>query len=277
MTTTQQVWYKFERNELFVVMGAMSLLLAMAMFSLPMARDWENSIRPAVWRLWQGASPYGTGFYGPPWALVLLSPFAFMPLKLGRGLLFVCSLMALGYTLYKRGRGAVAIFYLFSPPVISSLWFGNLEAFTLLGLVLPPRIGLFFLALKPQVGIGVALLWLVRAWREGGMKEVVRVFAPVSVALGLSFVMFGLWPLHAGELTEVFWNTSFFPYTLPVGLLALVQMVRHDSEDWGLLIGPMFSPYLAFYSWAGPLMGLVGQPLEMLVAVSGVWLIGVLK
>jgi len=62
--------------------------------------------------------------------------------------------------------------------------------------VLPPVVGLFFIAVKPQVGIAVAIFWFVEAARRGGGREVVKVFAPIAVALAAPLAVFGWWPLR---------------------------------------------------------------------------------
>src|SRR5690606_38971700 len=75
----------------------------------------------------------------------------------------------------------------------------NIDWLPLVGFVLPPQIGLFFILIKPQMGLAVALFWLVEAWREGGLREVIRVFGPVGAALALSLALYGLWPLRSSQ------------------------------------------------------------------------------
>ncbi|MFN8462081.1 MAG: hypothetical protein U0X93_09975 [Anaerolineales bacterium] len=60
----------------------------------------------------------------------------------------------------------------------------------LLGFVLPPQVGLILLAIKPQVGIGLGLYWFITIWKYKGLKEVAMAFAPVTILLLVSFVIY---------------------------------------------------------------------------------------
>jgi hypothetical protein len=80
---------------------------------------------------------------------------ALLPENIGRGFLFVVSLAAFAYTDFRLGGKPLALGeFLASPPVLHCLLNSNLDWMPLLGFVLPPPVGLFFLAVKPQVGSG---------------------------------------------------------------------------------------------------------------------------
>ncbi len=100
----------------------------------------------------------------------------------------------------------------------------------LLGFALPPQIGLFFVTIKPQVGIGVVFFWLGMAWEKGKLKEVGRVFLPITIASLVSFILYGFWFLdmqsHVGGWNV---NASLWPYAIPVGIYLLCQAVRRKS------------------------------------------------
>ena len=69
--------------------------------------------------------------------------------------------------------------------------------------------------------------WLVEAWRAGSLRQVVRVFAPVTLVLLVSLAVFGLWPLNMLKATEftTYWNASLWPYSIPVGLVLTVAAI----------------------------------------------------
>jgi len=157
-----------------VLVGAMSLVL-------PPAVDWHSVFRPAARRLLSGQSPYEVeGFFNAPWALLPLIPLALVPENIGRAMLALLNLVIFGHVARRMGAKLLAIsFLLVSPPVLHGILNGNLDWLVALGFVLPPQIGLFFIIIKPQVGIGVGLYWLVEAWRAGGWQRVLRTFRPV--------------------------------------------------------------------------------------------------
>lgn len=253
------------------------VLVVMLTVSFPIiyAVDWGYSFRPAALKLARGQSPYGAEhghrFCGPVWALFPLIPLTWLPEVWGGVVLSLMNLIAFLYVLRKRGASSWgAILFLLSPVVIYSLWAGNLDGLALLGLVLPPRWGLFFLAFKPQIGLGIAVFWFVEAVRE---KEWARLldFLPVGVAILISCIVFGPWFLDAGFLVDVKWNTSIWPAGLPLGLLALWTSFKRRDDGFALAATPLFSPYVGFFSYSAPLLALVKMPMEMLIVDVGLW------
>ncbi len=209
------------RTLLLILVVIVLLVAAMAVF-LPPGVDWQYSIRPAVFELLAGRSPYhlDLGIQGSwdPYAF-FNAPWALLPVAVGRALLAIITILSFAYTAHRLGGKPLAIgLLLVSPPVMHELLVGNIDWLAALGFILPPQIGLFFVSIKPQVGIGVAIFWLVEAWRKGGWREVVRVFWPITAALALSMLIFGLWPLRFATQTGVGWNASLWPMSIPVGL-----------------------------------------------------------
>ena len=133
---------------------------------------------------------------GAYWPLV---PMALLPLEVGRAVLLLVSLISFAYTAWRLGAGRLGVTaFTLSPPVMHCLLNANMEWMPLLGFILPPRIGLFLIAVKPQTGFAVGIFWLFAAWRKGGWREVVRTFAPVTLAMLLSFVLYGPWLFRVG-------------------------------------------------------------------------------
>jgi hypothetical protein len=108
----------------------------------------------------------------------------------------------------------MSILFIFSPPVIFDLWAGNINAFVMLGFILPPQWGLFLVTLKPQIGGGISIYWLVDAWRKGRFKEVARVFLPVMSFFGfLSYIR-----LLAAFISQTFTIWGPLEYKLMVAI-----------------------------------------------------------
>jgi hypothetical protein len=205
---------------------------------------------------------------------------AVLPENIGRGLLFVASLAAFGYTAFRLGGKPIALaMFLISPPVLHCLLNANLDWLPLLGFILPPPVGLFFLAVKPQVGSVVALFWLVEAWRRGKWKETFRVFGPVTAALILSLLIYGWWPLNMLKATEytLWWNASLWPWSIPVGLVFTALALWRRKINFAMVASPCLSPHVLLHSWSGALVSVVDSTKGTVVAVIGLWLLVIFR
>ncbi len=251
----------------------MFVLCASIYFVVPTGPEWAT-FRPAALALWSGHSPYTIpGYYNSPWLLFPIVPFAILPEHLGFSLFATAGLLAFAYTAYRLGArpwGVVAI--LFSYPVTLCLYRGQVDWLVLLGSVLPPQIGLFLVLSKPQIGVGIAIFWLIEAFRTGGVKQVLRVFTPVSPSYLASIPLFGLWLLPPIGIETNPINISFWPLSIPVGLALLVLANRTHHLHYSILASPFFSPYLCAYSLPGVLLGLAEYPLELIAVSSGLWI-----
>jgi len=261
--------------------GLLVFILAVARY-LPYGVDWYWVLRPACLALLQGQSPFDAveRFGFAPWALLPLTPLALLPDQYGRAIWFVSSFLVFAYAIWKLGATPIATMaFLFSPPVIHSLYNANLDCLPLLGFTLPPAIGLFFISVKPQMGSVVALFWLVETWRTGGFWRVVRVFAPFGLVFLVSLLLFGFWPAHFREIQvdSQGWNASLWPMSIPLGLaLAAFAFWRREIR-FAMAASPCLSPYVLLHAWSGALASLAGFTPGMLAAVAGLWLLVIMR
>lgn len=137
---------------------------------------------------------------------------------------------------------------------------GNIDALVLLGFVLPP-----------QIGAGVALYWLVESWRQKGFREVIRVFAPITAAWFVSFLLFGLWPLRGEQEVDQWWNASLWPLFIPVGLGLIVAALRRRRIEYAMAASPCLSPYVLLHAWVGALAAILTLTAETVAVVIGLW------
>jgi hypothetical protein len=262
------------------------VLLAALSALLPPSIDWRLTYRPATLALLHGRNPYAAGvfseapFSAAPWGLLPLIPVALLPLKVGSALLLLVSLIAFAYSAWQLGAGPVTLgAFLLSPPVLHCLLNGNIEWMPLLGFILPPQIGLFFVAVKPQTGFAVAIFWLAEAWHKGGWREVLRVFAPMTAALLVSFLLFGPWPFGARQLLTIAdrFNASLWPMSIPVGLALIVSAIRQRKVEYAMPASPCLSPYVLFHSWSSAVIALAAHKIEMISAVIGLWVLVIIR
>ena len=187
---------------------------------------------------------------------------------------FAFSLVAYLFTGYRlRARPIALGAFLLSAPVLHSLQLGNVDILVMLGFALPAPVGIFFVLVKPQMGIGMAIFWLVEAWKRGGIRRVVQTFLPVTAVLGASFALFGNW-LERGSDSFVSsgWNSSLWPYSIPLGLALLYLALKYVRPRLAIPASPFLSPYVAFNSWQVALAGLLGNDWGMVLAVGGIWI-----
>jgi hypothetical protein len=264
---------------LLVVTIAVVAFIWVASVYLPPGVDWHDTFRPAALEALHLRNPYSVkGFLNAPWAILPLLPLALLPENVGRAILLLLNLGALAFAARKLGANAFALgAFLISPIVLHGLLNGTIDWMVVLGFVLPPQVGLFFVIIKPQVGAAMALFWLVEAWRKGGWQETLRQFWPVTIALLASFAAFGLWPLRFGQTLDYWWNASLWPLSIPIGLVLLVVSFKKRNARYAMGASPCLSPYVLFHSWVSALISIVALPLETCVAVAGLWVVVIIQ
>jgi len=241
------------------------------------ATDFRAYFYPATRLFWTGQNPYTVpGFYNPPWLLALLAPFALLPERWAQAAFFACALCALLLVCYKLRLGRLGtLAFLLSFPAVYSLLYGNLEWLVLLGLLLPPRVGVFFMLIKPQVGMGALVCWIVQAWRKRGARGVLGLLWPVGLAVLLSMAIYGPWPLGfataADNSTMHGLNVSAWPWLLPLGFYLVAETIKTPDLKKSLLIGPALSPHLVQGSWCGLFIALGDRPVAMVLANVVMW------
>jgi hypothetical protein len=265
--------------QIILVALVFSLLTAVLSNLLPPAVDFHGAFRPAALELLHGRSPYNAeGFFNPPWTALLLIPFAILPENVGRALMVIAALAVYAYVAHKLGASKLTLtLLLLSPPALHGILNGTLDWMTVLGVVLPSWLGLFFLAIKPQVGMIVILYLVFAEWQKGGAIRVLKTFLPVGLASILSVAIFGPWFLAIPSLDEITINTSLLPLALPIGLALTVTAIRKNEIRYSMIASPMLSPYLLLHSWIGAFLALAPNPYEAAAAVIGMWIVVALR
>src|SRR5689334_10080049 len=118
--TRSQLDFTANPTRLLIVVVLVILAVGLASQVLPEGIDWHYSFRPASLSLLAAKSPFDVeGFYGAPWGLIPLLPFAILPENIGRAALFVLGLGTFAYTAYRLGAKPLTMAaFLLSPPVL---------------------------------------------------------------------------------------------------------------------------------------------------------------
>jgi hypothetical protein len=265
---------------LLIVIGF--VLIWVSSLYLPDGIDWKLTYRPAALKVLSAQNPYTNQvnpeapFVAAPWSLIPLLPFAFFQESIGRAMLFLLSIFIFVYSAYKlSGSMFAATIFILSPPVIHCLLNANIEWLPILGFVLPPQIGLFLISSKPQTGFAIAIFWLYMAWRSGGIREVVKVFAPFTIVLLVSFLIFGLWPLSSFSVIGIAsgFNASLWPSSLPIGISFLFLSLTLRREEFAMAASPFLSPYVLFHSYSSSVIALIKYPVALLGTNIALWVL----
>jgi hypothetical protein len=248
---------------------ALIILIGVAVYFaalLPTA-DWYGIFYPAARGVFSGHSPYEeTGYIIAPWGVVPLFPFVLFPPVVAHGLFFVASALILFYVMWRlKAPPLAAAAFLLSPTAIGALLVGNLDPLTISGMLLPPVWGLFVLMIKPQIGTGVAIYYLVDAWRTSRFWGAVRTLAPVAIALLLGGLLFPVWIDRIIHNPQNPWNRSFFPYTVPLGLFFLWLSIRMRNPYFALAATPFLAPYHSLYTYIAVQVGLLHKDVEKVI------------
>jgi hypothetical protein len=242
---------------------------------IPAGVDWQTAFRPAALEILSLRSPYNVpGFFNPPWAAITFIPFALLPEQVGRVLLIIAGFISYAFVAHKLGGKKWAVIaLLLSPPVMHNTLNGNIDWLAMLGVIMPPQIGLFFVTIKPQIGVAIVIFWLVESWRNGGWIETIRVFSPITLVTLVSFIFFGAWPLRAQVEIDLWWNASLWPMSLPVGLALLIASLRKRDLFFSMGASPCFSPYILLHSWVVAIYAVIRSTPETIAAVVGLWIL----
>lgn len=256
--TTQGIVLAKWQQILLVITVVTLVFIGFYSVSLDNGYDWRI-IRNGVLRLTQGQSPlgYDSGFYGPPWLALALFPIAILPFKVSLALLNTLTLLGVMAFAIRYHLGALkTILLLTSPPIIFTLWLGQLDVLILLVLFLPVQWWFLGALAKPQAAFGIIgkLLHQRRAWLPTLLWMVVIISA--------TFFIWGWWvefilnrassQNQANDVHNVL--RGFWPFQLVVGVGLLSIAYERNDERLYMASSPFLFSYAASYSYFAPFL-----------------------
>lgn len=207
------------------------LLLIPALSELPwLAPDWENIYRPGA----LSSHPNDVrGNFAPPWTYLALHPLAMLPDNMSKGVLTLATMTVCIF--YLKGDRRKIIALCLTMPFLATVAFGQVDAMSLIGLMVPAELSLLFLSMKPQ---GAALAALK------GRLNLTSVCWFLAVLAG-SFILWGWWPDAILQRGAWGTNCSLWPYSIPfsLGLLYWQWKRGFDSDAALCLATVLLTPY----------------------------------
>jgi len=240
---------------------------------MPIGLDWLN-ILPSVQEFLSGRNPYLVGeVFEPFWTFVFLSPFALVPFWVGRIALFLVSLSVFAYNAIRLGATKFQmIVFLLSASVVGCLNNGNLDWLVTAGLWMPPQIGLFFVMMKPQIGVGLLIFWSWRAWKDSGLLGLTKLLAPISIAYLLSFWLYGFWILRMLVLPNTDINMGTFPHGIWVGFVLIYLSIKNNDKDLAAVSSVFLAPYVSQFSYSVVLLSSFKNKVAFMLIWIGLWI-----
>jgi hypothetical protein len=213
----------------------------------------------------------------PAWVYLLTWPLSWLGWPLSWQVLTAVTVLIVALVAMRSGAR-----YWWAPlislPLLWNVWLAQIEvlpvAGALLGMLVSRRklhpawlgVAWLLLAVKPQVGAGLALLFAWWIWRERGLRSL---WPACCIVVAVVAVTILLWPAWIGNWLSVmrafratWWSASVWPYGLLAWPLALMpgkisQERRMRMVAAATLLG---SPYFALYH-ATTLVALAASPL----------------
>ena len=209
-----------------------------------------------------------SGFYSPIYLPLAIWPLSLLPFNLSACLwTFLISFTTLEALALIAPLSSVFILAL-SAPLCYSFILGNIDGLMLAGAALPIPIGVWLLALKPQMTIGL-LAFIGLTTLRLGWSRTLKTWLPIALAFAASLAlgMFHATPLSAS------WNISLWPYGLPLGLALLVYAVRKNNWRAALAAGPFLSPYASILTYTALIPLAATTPLAALLFSAASWFV----
>jgi hypothetical protein len=222
----------------------------------------------AAYALRSGINPYTvTGFYSPIYLLVYYLPFTTLDEMLAYRINVLICTVLIWLVLWHFSRHSIwmTTLCMLSGCVAVSVHDANNDWMVFIASITNPIIGLWLAFTKPQIGLVLAALLIVRRHDRMMLLSLIGII--------LLFVLSILAGMPWGSTLHLEWNRSVFPMMLPFGLLVAYRALSDRRADSALLASPLIAPYVGSQSWFVVLPYLMQWPLLLPVAVGVSWLI----
>lgn len=267
-------WKFIARVSTYTILIILGIYLSVTLFILYstvhiFGWDWNHTFKPAI----VGGNPYKlSSFFSPPWVIILLAPFAWLPPGLDMIAIIVVSVAAWILALRKlRAPLIVTLLLLMTPQLLFGILSGNIDFLLPLGLLLPPPLGLFFVLAKPQIGAGLAIFWIIESFQRGGWKQALITITPIAAVSLFFCIPFGFWPMQLVDAVGTSWNISPFPYLTGAGIILLIRAIQTHRSGLAIISSLFMSPYMSPHSLPIVVLGLLPSKMESILVIISLW------
>jgi len=200
-----------------------------------------------------GQSPYSISEFVYPVSMALLiAPFSLLPPQLVFRAVMVASVNLYAFVILRATRSLpIAILAILSPLFLYNFFYASLDWLVFAALLVGPIPAFLLAMLKPQIGIGIAIIALLKVRRPVAVLLILAeatIFL-ASLALGM----------HLNVATEHPGNMCIFPNGLIAGIPLMFLAVQRRDPLMALAAAPLCSPYVGPQSWIAILPFLVHQ------------------
>ena len=208
--------------------------------------------------LLNGTSLYHVDQFVSPFpAALLFIPFSPLPDALALRAVAFISVTLYVYVIQREARHWwIAVVLMCTPIFLYDLYAANVDWAVFAALLVPPPFAFLLAMVKPQIGLGVALIALLAVWHKNkplaiGLLVLEAGIFAVSFAAGMDWTK----QLHG------FRNFSAFPFGVVLGLPLIVLSLKRRDSVMALAAMPFLSPYVGPQSWIAvlPLLARVIQ------------------
>jgi len=192
--------------------------------------------------------PYQIPSYNyPPWLTIILFPFSIFSLRFSQALnafaaFFFLSLLIARY----KGNWVSFLLTFTSVPFLSMLGNVNVDWIVAVAFVFPSIWTLPFALVKPQVGVLAILVWFKRS------ENKVAFILFLVLFLLATLLIWRDWPLlmwkNISGLSLGHINSSFFPWSVPIGASLLYHAWKKEDELAAVGATLCMMPYFAWQS-----------------------------
>src|SRR5258706_3474294 len=213
---------------------------------------------------WQGDSPYSViGYFMPPWSVLFLSPDVNQPVETWLALdiaFFATAILDLGTP--------AGLLLLLHPGFITLFASSNAE-----WLLIGPGLWLLY---RTQRGWGRGLAWLLLTCKpqsalvlllfDGWEALRQRDWKAIGLAAVVALISFAIYPQFFTQITTPLdWSLSVLARFGVLGAIAVTGLIvairwkrRDDRKTLGLLLSPVWTPYMLQYSYTATALQIPG-------------------
>jgi hypothetical protein len=269
-------------KQFLIFLLALAVGFSIFYFYQPHSDDFATAFWPVGKYLLEnpGGDPYTheSLFRNLPYILPVFVMLAALPYRVALALWLGFNFASLVlFTIRAKFPLVSAVAFVAAPVALINIIYGNFDGFILLATTFNPLIGIPILLLKPHIGIGVILYWLIRPVRE---REPIVFAERLLVALTVTLMSVAFYPslIQKQAAVSSAWNTSLWltptvaALSILIGLCFVAYAVSHLDKGYAIFSSYYLTPYITLFSLSVLMVPFKKWPVIMVGLSVGSWL-----